>query len=103
LNVSTSKSLSQSSDLAAGVSLGISEKIMRKLFYSGSFGYSTGVTPEYSLRDGTYFNTNHGVGYRFSEDLSLALTVGVDYDSNRPRDDEFQQKVSLSASYILWE
>ncbi len=102
LGLSTSRGFESDDIVSTSVSLSVSEKLMRRLFYSGSIGYSTGFNAEYDKTNGNFFSTTHGVGYSISESLSFTLGVGVGYDDNA-KGDGFSERARFSASYKLWE
>jgi hypothetical protein len=102
LDLSTSRGFKAEDIVSTSISLGVSEKLMRKLFYSGSIGYSTGFNAEYDKTNGSFFSTNQGVGYNVSDNLSFTLGIGIGYDDHA-KGDGFSERARFSASYKLWE
>ena len=88
--------------LSSSASLGVSEKIYRRVGYSGSLGYSHGWSDEFNFTKAYTFSTGHGIGIKVTDDFNVNLQLGITYHSNQ-QPKAFTESLSLKATYLLWD
>jgi hypothetical protein len=83
--------------------LNITEKIHRRTFYSGNFGFSKGLINELDSTERYSLYTSHGVGINFTNNFSTNLRIGIRYADSDISSKKISEFISLAANYKIWD